>query len=186
VTLRTSLNVPPLAGDTPLLAVTAFTVPIVYIGCSECRLIEHSFYRRNFLRKSCATCREKYRRAAPRTEKSDKPVQWTPCISQCDLRLASVMHFQAGCEFDRPRLIPGRVIYIPPHHHCSYRPWAAPSLLCSGYWEQFPAGKIFGASSLLPSAEEMEVYLHGHILFMAWYLIKLTDSFVYVVCFTRT
>jgi hypothetical protein len=28
---------------------------------------------RIFLRKSCATCREKCRRAAPRTEKSDKP-----------------------------------------------------------------------------------------------------------------
>jgi hypothetical protein len=27
---------------------------------------------------SCATCREKCRRAAPRTEKSDKPAQWTP------------------------------------------------------------------------------------------------------------
>jgi hypothetical protein len=33
------------------------------------------FYRRNFLRKSCASCREKCRRAAPRTEKSDKSAQ---------------------------------------------------------------------------------------------------------------
>jgi hypothetical protein len=32
------------------------------VGCSEHRLIGHSFYRRNFLRKSCATCREKCRR----------------------------------------------------------------------------------------------------------------------------
>jgi hypothetical protein len=47
-----------------------------YIGCSERRLIGHSFYRPNFLRKSCATCREKCRRAAPRTE---KPAQWTLC-----------------------------------------------------------------------------------------------------------
>jgi hypothetical protein len=44
-----------------------------YIGYSERRLIGHSFYRRNFLRKCCATCREKWRRAASRTEKSDKP-----------------------------------------------------------------------------------------------------------------
>jgi hypothetical protein len=51
-----------------------------YTGCSERRLIGHSFYRRNFLRKSCATCREKCRRAASRPDKSDKPVQWTPCI----------------------------------------------------------------------------------------------------------
>jgi hypothetical protein len=44
-----------------------------YIGCSERRLIGHLFYRRNFLRKCCSTCREKFRRAAPCTEKSDKP-----------------------------------------------------------------------------------------------------------------
>jgi hypothetical protein len=31
-------------------------------GCSESSLIGHSFYRRNFLRTSCATCREKRRR----------------------------------------------------------------------------------------------------------------------------
>jgi hypothetical protein len=43
------------------------------IECSERMLIGHSFYRRNFLRKCCATCREKCRRAAPRTVKSDKP-----------------------------------------------------------------------------------------------------------------
>jgi hypothetical protein len=42
------------------------------IGCSERRLIGHSFYRLNFLQKSCATCREKCRRVAPRIEKSDK------------------------------------------------------------------------------------------------------------------
>jgi hypothetical protein len=47
----------------------------VYIGCSERRLIGHSFYRQNLLRKSCATYREKFRRAAPRTEKSDMPAQ---------------------------------------------------------------------------------------------------------------
>jgi hypothetical protein len=35
----------------------------------------------NFLRKSCATRQEKRRRAVPRTEKSDKPAQWTPCIT---------------------------------------------------------------------------------------------------------
>jgi hypothetical protein len=46
-----------------------------YIGCSERRLIGHSFYCRNPLRKSCATYGEKCRRAAPRTEKSDKPAQ---------------------------------------------------------------------------------------------------------------
>jgi hypothetical protein len=51
-----------------------------YTGCSERRLIGHSFYRRNFLRKSYSTWREKCGRAAPRTEKSDKPVQWTLCI----------------------------------------------------------------------------------------------------------
>jgi hypothetical protein len=47
----------------------------VYIctGCSEHRLIGRSFYRRNFLRKSCATCWEKFY-AAPCTEKSDKHV----------------------------------------------------------------------------------------------------------------
>jgi hypothetical protein len=50
----------------------------VNIGCSERRLIGHSFYRRNFLRKSCSTCR-----TAPRTEKSDKPAQWTPCTFYC-------------------------------------------------------------------------------------------------------
>jgi hypothetical protein len=44
----------------------------LFIGCSERRLIGHSFYRRNFLRKSFATCREKCRHAAPRSEKSDK------------------------------------------------------------------------------------------------------------------
>jgi hypothetical protein len=49
------------------------TVYNSYTGCSERRLIGHSFYRRNFLRKCCATCQEKCRRAAPRTEKSDKP-----------------------------------------------------------------------------------------------------------------
>jgi hypothetical protein len=43
------------------------------IGCSERRLIWHSFYRWNFPRKSCATCREKSCSAASRTEKSDKP-----------------------------------------------------------------------------------------------------------------
>jgi hypothetical protein len=59
-------------------------------GCSERRLIGHSFYRRNFLRKSCATCREKCHRAGPRTEKSDKPAQWTPCIF--DENNASVRH----------------------------------------------------------------------------------------------
>jgi hypothetical protein len=46
-----------------------------YIGCSERRLIGHSFYRQSLLRKSCATCREKCRRTAPHTEKSDKPAQ---------------------------------------------------------------------------------------------------------------
>jgi hypothetical protein len=54
---------------------------INYIGCSERTLIRHSFYSRNFLRKNCATCREKSRRAVPRTEKSDKPAQWTLCTS---------------------------------------------------------------------------------------------------------
>jgi hypothetical protein len=53
-----------------------------YIGCSERRPIWHSFYRRNCLRMSCATCLEKCRRAAPRTVKTDKPAQRTPCI--CD------------------------------------------------------------------------------------------------------
>jgi hypothetical protein len=53
---------------------------LTYIGCSERRLIGHSFYHRNFLRKSSATRQEKCRRAAPRTEKSDKHAQWTPCI----------------------------------------------------------------------------------------------------------
>jgi hypothetical protein len=56
---------------------------VIYICIySERRLFGHSFYRRNFLRKSCATCREKCRRMAPRTEKTDKPAQWTPytCI----------------------------------------------------------------------------------------------------------
>jgi hypothetical protein len=48
---------------------------IRYIGCSERRLIGHEFHRRNFLRKSCVTCREKCLRAAPRTEKSDMPAQ---------------------------------------------------------------------------------------------------------------
>jgi hypothetical protein len=43
------------------------------IGCSERSLIGHSFYRWNFLRKSCTIRREKCRRAAPRTEKPDKP-----------------------------------------------------------------------------------------------------------------
>jgi hypothetical protein len=52
---------------------------LIYIGCSERRLIGHSFYRQSFLRKSWATCREKYHRAAPRTKKSNKPAQWTPC-----------------------------------------------------------------------------------------------------------
>jgi hypothetical protein len=59
----------------------------VDIGCSERRLIGHPFYRRKFLRKSCATCREKCRRAAPLTEKSDKPAQWTPginCLSRVE------------------------------------------------------------------------------------------------------
>jgi hypothetical protein len=31
---------------------------VIYIGCSERRLIRHSFYRQNFLRKSCATCQK--------------------------------------------------------------------------------------------------------------------------------
>jgi hypothetical protein len=35
----------------------------------------HSFYLRNFLRKSCATCREKWRRAATSTEKYNKTAQ---------------------------------------------------------------------------------------------------------------
>jgi hypothetical protein len=51
----------------------AFDYKFSYIGCSERRLIEHSFYRRNFLLKCCVIYREKCRRAAPRTEKSDKP-----------------------------------------------------------------------------------------------------------------
>jgi hypothetical protein len=51
------------------------------IGCSERRLTEYSFHRRNFLRKSYATCREKCHSAAPRTEKSDKPAQWTSCTT---------------------------------------------------------------------------------------------------------
>jgi hypothetical protein len=40
--------------------------------------------------------------------------------------------------------------------------------------------------SLLPSGEEMEIYLHGHILFTVWCLIKPTINFVYVLCFTGT
>jgi hypothetical protein len=50
------------------------------IGCSEHRLIGCSFYRWNFLRKSCATCREKCHFTTPHTEKSDKPAQRTLCI----------------------------------------------------------------------------------------------------------
>jgi hypothetical protein len=48
------------------------TIHVPNTGRSDRRLIGHSFYRWNFLRKSCAICREKCRRAAPRTEKSDK------------------------------------------------------------------------------------------------------------------
>jgi hypothetical protein len=55
--------------------VSEFLGNTLNIAYSERRLIGHSFYRRNFLRKSCATCREKCRRTAPRTEKSDKPAQ---------------------------------------------------------------------------------------------------------------
>jgi hypothetical protein len=44
---------------------------IAHIMCSERRLIGHSLYTRNFLRKSCVTCRDKCRRAAPRTKKSE-------------------------------------------------------------------------------------------------------------------
>jgi hypothetical protein len=57
---------------------TAWAYTSIYlhaIGRSERRLIGHSFYLGNFLRKSCATCREKCRRAAQRTEKPDKPAQ---------------------------------------------------------------------------------------------------------------
>jgi hypothetical protein len=43
------------------------TVVRRHIGCSERRLIGHSLYHWNFLQKSFATCREKCRRAAPRT-----------------------------------------------------------------------------------------------------------------------
>jgi hypothetical protein len=63
-------------GPIPLILGSKF----LSIGCSERRLIGHSFYRWNFLRKSCATYREKCRRTAPRTEKSDKPAHWTSCI----------------------------------------------------------------------------------------------------------
>jgi hypothetical protein len=51
-----------------------------YTGCSERRLIGHSLYCRNFFRKSCATCWVKYRRAASRTEKSDRHAEWTLCM----------------------------------------------------------------------------------------------------------
>jgi hypothetical protein len=43
-------------------------VTMYYRGYSDRRLIEHSFYRLNSLRKSCATCWEKCRSAAPHTE----------------------------------------------------------------------------------------------------------------------
>jgi hypothetical protein len=71
-----------------------------YTECSERRLIAHSFYLRNFLRKSCATCRENAavrhrllrsliilhnehrvywrRKLPPRGTTSDKPAQCTP------------------------------------------------------------------------------------------------------------
>jgi hypothetical protein len=45
---------------TPMHRVPFLSPPTT--GCSERKLIGLSFYRRNFLRKSCATCREKYRR----------------------------------------------------------------------------------------------------------------------------
>jgi hypothetical protein len=62
-------------------------------------LIGHSFHRRNFLRKSCATFREKCRRAAPRTVKSDKPA-------------AAAAFFR-----DRfPELIPATGRFIQPPH----------------------------------------------------------------------
>jgi hypothetical protein len=56
------------------------------IGCSERRLIGHSFYRRNFLRKSCPACRH----TAARTEKSDKPAQWTPYTFLLRLKMYSL------------------------------------------------------------------------------------------------
>jgi hypothetical protein len=57
------------------LSTSVFLCKCGCIGCSERRLIGHSFYHRNFLRvaeKNAATYWE-----APLT--SDKPVQWTPC-----------------------------------------------------------------------------------------------------------
>jgi hypothetical protein len=47
----------------------------IYVGCSERKLIGHSFYHRNFLRKCCAIFRENCRCAVPRTEKFDKPAE---------------------------------------------------------------------------------------------------------------
>jgi hypothetical protein len=61
------------------------------IGCSERRLIWLSFYCRNFLRKSSATCRAKCRHSALRTEKSDKPAQWTLHISSMSVAMSFKM-----------------------------------------------------------------------------------------------
>jgi hypothetical protein len=79
------------------------------IGCSECRLIGLSFYRRNFLRKNCATCREKCRHAASHTDKSDKPAQWTPCIFLTNIMIwwllgyiTKVSCIGKGNKFDDP------------------------------------------------------------------------------------
>jgi hypothetical protein len=104
------------SGNTPLTSwcVTAPPLPRIrdssrwhYIGCSERRLIGHSFYSRNFLPKSCTTCWEKCCCAAPCTEKSDKPATMNtvhlviPSVEQCfaikfvlkqEVKLAEILH----------------------------------------------------------------------------------------------
>jgi hypothetical protein len=94
-------------------------------GCSERRLTRHSFYSRNFLRKSCATCRENSRRGlitllstwcravaffsasgralsreVPTVKwMSNQPALWTPCtILYNFLKREFPLHYTLKCN----------------------------------------------------------------------------------------
>jgi hypothetical protein len=129
--------------------------------CSERRLIGHSFYHRIFLRKSCAACREKYRRAAPPTEKSDKPAAAFFSASGAALSL----------EVPTVKWMSNQLAL-----------WT-PSIFSSKYWMNFfsPSPQYEFTSMQCWYKELVEVYITSPEVFMTSYLNTGNTSHFYLL-----
>jgi hypothetical protein len=85
---------------------------------------------------SCATCREKCRRASPHTEKSDKPAQWTPCRTSSHTIFSFLLlpHSLSGLHIPLSSTFPNTSIYaFPLYRETKFHTYTKQQIKCMVY-----------------------------------------------------